>query len=184
MMSDTSARARRLALTLGSLARNGLIGARAARGVVFAAGAGARGGEGGGGASGGAGDAGCGTRACAGRSGAGGDAGATGATTGGACLGTAAGVGANVRNTAGVGCAAAVAVAGVMAACALDMGVTMGSGTDAVKSLSMPPVEPIGITPPHTEQRARTPETGTLAGSTRKTDPHSGQETFMTVLSA
>jgi hypothetical protein len=71
-----------------------------------------------------------------------------------------------------------------MAACALDMGVTMGSGTDAVKSLSMRPVEPIGITPPHTEQRARTPETGTLAGSTRKTDPHSGQETFMTVLSA
>lgn len=111
--------------------------------------------------------------------------GASGAAACAACLGTAAGVGANVRNTAGVGCAAAaVAVAGVMADCALDRGVTMGSGTDAVKSVSIRPVEPIGITPPHTEQRARTPDTGTLAGSTRKTDPHSGQETFMTVLSA
>jgi len=71
-----------------------------------------------------------------------------------------------------------------MTGCALDLGVAMGSGIDAVKSFSIRPVEPIGITPPHTEQRARTPDTGTLAGSTRKTDPHSGQETFMIVLSA
>lgn len=34
------------------------------------------------------------------------------------------------------------------------------------------------MTPPHTEQRARTVVAGTLAGSTRKTERHSGQETF------
>src|SRR5262249_31505351 len=36
----------------------------------------------------------------------------------------------------------------------------------------------IVMTPPHTEQRARTVLDGTFAGSTRKTDRHSGQETF------
>ena len=41
-------------------------------------------------------------------------------------------------------------------------------------------VEAIGITPPHTEQRARIPGPGMRAGSTRKTDWQSGQETFMT----
>lgn len=38
----------------------------------------------------------------------------------------------------------------------------------------------MGMIPPHTEQRARTPGPGTRAGSTRKTDWHSGHETFMT----
>ncbi len=38
---------------------------------------------------------------------------------------------------------------------------------------------PTEITPPHTEQRARTPAAGTFAGSTRKTDRHSGQLTFI-----
>lgn len=37
---------------------------------------------------------------------------------------------------------------------------------------------PTVITPPQTEQRARTPSGGTFDGSTRKTDLHSGQETF------
>jgi hypothetical protein len=37
---------------------------------------------------------------------------------------------------------------------------------------------PTVMTPPQTEQRARTPSGGTLDGSTRKTDLHSGQETF------
>jgi len=37
----------------------------------------------------------------------------------------------------------------------------------------------IEITPPHTEQRARTPVAGTLPGSTRNTERHSGQETVM-----
>jgi hypothetical protein len=45
---------------------------------------------------------------------------------------------------------------------------------------SVPPA--IAMTPPHTEHRARTPVAGTLAGSTRKTDRHSGHETVMTRL--
>jgi len=61
--------------------------------------------------------------------------------------------------------------AGVCAGC--------GAGADAVKSSSMRPRSPIAITPPHTEQRARTPASGILAGSTRKTELHSGQVTFM-----
>ncbi|MCX5762060.1 MAG: hypothetical protein NTW72_11270 [Gemmatimonadetes bacterium] len=36
----------------------------------------------------------------------------------------------------------------------------------------------IEMTPPHTEQRARTPTVGTFEGSTRKTDRQSGHETF------
>ncbi len=39
---------------------------------------------------------------------------------------------------------------------------------------------PTGMIAPHTEQRARKLAPVTLAGSTRKTDWHSGQETFMT----
>jgi hypothetical protein len=37
---------------------------------------------------------------------------------------------------------------------------------------------PIVITPPQTEQRARRPNSGIFVGSTRKSDRHSGQETF------
>ncbi|HEY3133343.1 MAG TPA: hypothetical protein VGJ47_01830 [Gemmatimonadaceae bacterium] len=44
-------------------------------------------------------------------------------------------------------------------------------------------VWPVGagivITPLHTEHRARTPEGGTLAGSTRKMERQSGQLTFI-----
>ena len=54
-----------------------------------------------------------------------------------------------------------------------------GVGADAVKSSSMRPRSPIAITPPHTEHRARTPASGILAGSTRNTELHSGQVTFM-----
>jgi hypothetical protein len=54
-----------------------------------------------------------------------------------------------------------------------------GAGDEAVKSSSMRPRSPMAITPPHTEQRARTPASGILAGSTRKTELHSGQVTFM-----
>jgi hypothetical protein len=42
---------------------------------------------------------------------------------------------------------------------------------------SEPPA--MAMTPPHTEQRARTPVAGTFAGSTRKTDRQSGQETVI-----
>lgn len=41
---------------------------------------------------------------------------------------------------------------------------------------------PTGITPPQVEHRARTPPSGTLAGSTRKTVEHCGQLTFITGL--
>lgn len=50
-----------------------------------------------------------------------------------------------------------------------DAGVTMTG--------SVPPL--IAMIPPHTEQRARTPLAGTLAGSTRKTDRQSGQDTVI-----
>ncbi len=44
-------------------------------------------------------------------------------------------------------------------------------------------VWPVGVgmemTPPQTEQRARTPEGGTFAGSTRKIERQSGQLTFI-----
>ena len=53
------------------------------------------------------------------------------------------------------------------------------AGVDAVKSSSMRPRSPMPITPPQTEQRARTPASGIFAGSTRKTELHSGQVTFM-----
>lgn len=42
---------------------------------------------------------------------------------------------------------------------------------------NVPPL--IAIIPPHTEQRARTPLAGTFAGSTRKTDRQSGQDTVI-----
>jgi hypothetical protein len=61
--------------------------------------------------------------------------------------------------------------AGVCAVC--------GEGADAVKSSSIRPRSPMAITPPHTEQRARTPASGIFAGSTRNTELHSGQVTFM-----
>jgi hypothetical protein len=38
---------------------------------------------------------------------------------------------------------------------------------------------PTGIKPPHTEHRARMARLVILAGSSRKTERHSGQETFI-----
>jgi len=40
------------------------------------------------------------------------------------------------------------------------------------------PSDEMGMTPPQTEHRARTPVTGTRAGSTRNTERHSGQTMF------
>ncbi len=37
----------------------------------------------------------------------------------------------------------------------------------------------MAITPPHMEQRARIPDCGTFAGSTLKTEVHSGHDTFI-----
>lgn len=49
---------------------------------------------------------------------------------------------------------------------------------DGVTEMGSVPPE-MEITPPQTEQRARTPVAGTFAGSTRKTERHSGQETVI-----
>ncbi len=56
-----------------------------------------------------------------------------------------------------------------------DMGVAVGEGANS-SSIGAP--APTMMTPPHTEQRARTPPDGTFAGSTRNTELHSGHETF------
>ena len=47
-----------------------------------------------------------------------------------------------------------------------------------VPVLPLVEVVPSLLTSPHTEQRARIPSLGTFDGSTRKTDRHSGHETF------
>jgi hypothetical protein len=49
----------------------------------------------------------------------------------------------------------------------------------AAKSLPITPDDPMAITPPQTEHRARIPAAGILAGSTRKTELHSEHETFI-----
>jgi hypothetical protein len=58
---------------------------------------------------------------------------------------------------------------------ATDTDVAAGVGANS-SSIGAP--APTMMTPPHTEQRARTPPDGTFAGSTRKTELHSGHETF------
>lgn len=57
-----------------------------------------------------------------------------------------------------------------------DIGVAARFGDADGAALADPPGT--AITPPHTEQRARTPSAGTFAGSIRKTDRHSPQVTF------
>jgi hypothetical protein len=69
--------------------------------------------------------------------------------------------------------------AGDAALCADRVALCAATGCGAAKSSSIRPRSPIAITPPHTEQRARTPASGIFAGSTRKMDPHSGQTTFI-----
>ena len=59
---------------------------------------------------------------------------------------------------------------------AMRAGVTRSGAT---KSSPIAPALPIGITPPHTEQRARIPASGTRLGSTRNTELHSPHRTFM-----
>jgi hypothetical protein len=57
----------------------------------------------------------------------------------------------------------------------------VGARSGAAKSSPIAPPFPIASTAPHTEHRARIPACGTLTGSTRNTDEHSGQLTFMSV---
>lgn len=100
----------------------------------------------------------------------------------------------------GVGCIG-VAVAGVgRLEAAAGLGVTIGPGARGVAERAgvreRPPVDiadtgvragvrraPVPpettIIPPHTEHRALTPVAGTLAGSTRKTERQSGQDTVI-----
>ncbi len=56
--------------------------------------------------------------------------------------------------------------------------VTEGAAVAAPAPTSTDSGSLTGITPPQTEQRARTPPSGTFAGSTRKTDRQSGHVTF------
>lgn len=70
-----------------------------------------------------------------------------------------------------------------------DIGVGARAGTggafeaagvgDAANSVPSCALRAIAITPPQTEHRARTLAAGTLSGSTRKTERHSGQTTFI-----
>jgi len=82
--------------------------------------------------------------------------------------GTSGGVGMATRGVGTVGTAAGVATLGAVA-------IPGGAGAN---SSSIGDPAPTMMTPPHTEQRARTPSDGTFVGSTRKTELHSGHETF------
>ena len=122
--------------------------------------------------------------------------GATG--TGGGTLGRDAGVVAGVVSGAGdvapggtAGCVAppdeAPVSAGVLGSDDTGVGVraatgdaegTAGSG-DAARSAPSCAFRVMEMTPPQTEHRARTLAAGSLSGSTRKTERHSGQTTFI-----
>ncbi len=59
------------------------------------------------------------------------------------------------------------------------MCVTDGAAFGAGRSSPQFTDAPTGMRPPHTEQRARIDTLVILAGSSRKTDRHSGQDTFI-----
>ena len=96
--------------------------------------------------------------------------GAGGITTGAELRGIGAGgiaTGAEIRGSGGAATAAPPPDA--------NMGAAIGCAKSSFATA--PPLT--AITPPQTEQRVRTPACGTRAGSTRKTERHSGQVTFM-----
>jgi len=99
---------------------------------------------------------------------------ATGAWAGGGGAGGAAGF---------TGLAGAAGATDLGAGAKVLAGVGLAGGTGAAGATAKSDVDPesreIVITPPHTEQRARTLSAGSLSGSTRKTERHSGQTTFM-----
>lgn len=104
------------------------------------------------------------------------------------CAGSAAGV-YDRGDVTGVGLAAGRAAAGAVAPDAIGVARDTppgNAGTAAEAPIgvtdtgSVPPA--MAMTPPQTEQRARTPVAGTLAGSTRNTERHSGHETVITPL--
>ena len=150
-----------------------------------------RAGAGGAGRAGGAGGAGGRTNGAgaAGRGGIGAAAGVRGGATGTVAAGATAG-----RCTTGVGAAGggagrtggargagegtmALGITGV--GCVLsDSGRPALSPLNSSRCLAPSPSGWTVMTPPQTAQRARIDAAGTLAGSTRNTDRHSGQETF------
>ena len=101
--------------------------------------------------------------------------GGNGARAGGIVGGAAAADAATENGAAGLGVGATIAGAG---ADVIDAGAAAAWCFGGPNSSSTEVPAPTVITPPHTEQRARTPEAGIFPGSTRKTDRHSGHETF------
>jgi len=106
----------------------------------------------------------------------------TSATAGGIAFGAGVGPfgtrgGADVSSMAAANAAFArcvtIASASSFGRCARDVAAEFDENSSSIEE----PAE-IVITPPQTEQRARTAADGTFAGSTRKTERHSGQETF------
>ncbi len=133
--------------------------------------------------------AGAGSGACSGTTG--GDA-TCGGLGGGAACG-ALGVGASCRRGTGGGHAAGALEVGTVAAgvglartgrapmgVAALAGAAAANGVDADgRSSPQFTAAPTGINPPQTEQRARIDTLVIFAGSSRKTERHSGQETFI-----
>ena len=78
--------------------------------------------------------------------------------------------------------AAGVAMDARHGAAASDDGVATPPAVAVANSARASAPAAMTMTPPHTEQRARTLEPGSLAGSTRNTDRHSGHVTFIEYL--
>ena len=112
---------------------------------------------------------------------------AAGVTVGAALRGVVAGVGFSAGRDSvgsGGGHVAAEGVFGLARTGLTPPGVGGGAGTvvDAVAMCRSSPqltAAPTAMSPPHTEQRARIATLVIFAGSSRKTDRHSGQETFI-----
>lgn len=84
------------------------------------------------------------------------------------------------RGTAGGDATAAPAAPAPARAPVIAKADAGGKPTDSSSKggAALTPSAETSITPPQTEQRARVPVFGTLVGSTRNTDRHSGQTTF------
>ena len=95
------------------------------------------------------------------------------------------GVGVGALDTAGAGAIGVLGRIGVGATGAIaTVGAGAGAGAGAAVTKSAPAslAPAMMITPPHTEQRARTLAAGIFAGSTRNTERHSEQVTFIACL--
>jgi len=112
----------------------------------------------------------------AGRAGVGIDIGVAGAAGGGGITGVTGIVGRGATaGAANVGACGSAAAGGATPAVPRALIAALGLAANS-SSIELP--APTAMTPPQTEQRARTPAAGIFDGSTRKTDRHSGHETF------